>query len=417
MKRIKYRRLLFLLVTMFMVLDGMRNNIIGNEFVSPLKELSVLLLFGETVKIAKPRIPYRKLLGIPLSILFVYHIVISLYSIVSTDGTPFGERILMCYKFTQIFLLSCSFYYYRELTGYDYKYFLRLFLFFCIIHAILNMISLAVHLPIWKENDIWFGRFGKGYPTSDTASLSMALAAILFIDLGLSFKKEVLCLLILIVDIGMQITGSSFFIVPILLFLAFICGFYVKTTKKLKTLIVSGCILVLLFSTIVTAIKKYDEAQFDNALIVLNAKIDNFIKGEDTDNFDSKAVRKNQFSVAKKQFHHSLLNEVFGAGLHHLTLRPESISTGKACHIENMFYVMYIVYGIIGLGLFTSFFVVYMYHICLSRLMVNEKFFLCSLIIIVIVSSSALITFYLLQIFGVLSFAVGYQSSLRYKQK
>ena len=47
MTKKKYRLVLFFLITFFCVFDGMRSNIVLNQIISPLKELSIVLCFIE----------------------------------------------------------------------------------------------------------------------------------------------------------------------------------------------------------------------------------------------------------------------------------------------------------------------------------------------------------------------------------
>ena len=101
MTKKKYRLVLFFLITFFCVFDGMRSNIVLNQIISPLKELSIVLCFIECLKLKKIQMKY--VLGIPLFSLFVYHILISVISLLQGDSLNLSNTILMSFKFSLIY--------------------------------------------------------------------------------------------------------------------------------------------------------------------------------------------------------------------------------------------------------------------------------------------------------------------------
>lgn len=84
-----------------------------------------------------------------------------------------------------------------------------------VVLYILEHYKCFVNLPIWIKNDIWFGRFSKGYPTSDTISLSLMLLIVLFNALHFKTKKRICFILLSVVSIMMQNTGSGLILLPL----------------------------------------------------------------------------------------------------------------------------------------------------------------------------------------------------------
>lgn len=72
-------RILFMLVTIFMVFDGIRSNLLFGGVLSIIRDLSLILLFAYSFIIKKKRIVFsRKLMLWPF---FVYHVFVCLVTV------------------------------------------------------------------------------------------------------------------------------------------------------------------------------------------------------------------------------------------------------------------------------------------------------------------------------------------------
>lgn len=403
MTRLKYRRVLFFIIILFIVFDGIRSNIIYNQYFSPLKEFCILLLFFEARSIRNDK---KRKLPITLIILTSYIVLMMFVSLMDISYVPKTQIVLVGYKFTQIALLTYSFYYFEELTNYTYKKAFRLLIACCCIYTIINILSLLINIPIWKDNDMWFGRLSRGYPTTDTAVLIFALASLLFLKLGYNVKQTFVIALLLIISILMQNTGSGLILLPITL------GIYVgknifksRIFFSLKTYIVIA-LMIILGVFVINKFKERNPLLFENMSLVLQSKIDNFIYGrESTSDFKENSIdaRQNQYNNAKS-YMYSDLDKIIGLGTSRYTLDLNILQQNKGTFtIENMFFTIIICYGIFGFTLYVLMFLESIIMIFRIKESLDNKIFYFVGIVIFAVSSNALTSLYFVQTFGIMS--------------
>ena len=207
----------------------------------------------------------------------------------------------------------------------------------------------------------------------------------------------------------MQVTGTALLLLP-----SIICIYIAIILKEkfLKSIItIFACIILLAF--IIPLIgSKFESTlgtQYENAKIVFNAKMQNFIEGEETNNLDSKSARINQYKNAQRFIKNSIFHNIMGAGITHFTMDANKLSKGhEFFHIENMFYVIRICYGIIGFILYIIFFLNIFLKIIKNKTSSKEKAFLLSALAIILVPNLSLVALYLIQIYGVMAFIIAY---------
>lgn len=414
-KIVTYRRCLFNIIFFFFIFDGIRSNILFNEIISPLKELAILLIFIETMKVKKITLQHvAYCIGIPLTLFYIYHLFVSFSSFFSLDGASTSETFLNCYKFSQLFMLSMALCHFGKLYHADFKFLFRLLVKYSLIYTALNIISVFIDLPIWKELDIWYGRFGMGYPTSDTASLSLVLSIVIFCDLGYKPFRKGVYICILLLSISMQVTGSSLAILPFLFISILSLSIIQKNVRLIKGLIASLILIMILNGIVLDVVKKYDPVGFEAANELLDVKIKQFIFNEEVDHFDSKQARANQYKYAKRLIDNPI-SSVFGVGINRFSMNLATMATRNVVHIENIFYVLRICYGLIGILLFLLFVFTFCIRIAKSRIKLSDKFLLANFMFIASVSSSALVALYLIQVFGAYALSIGYFHEVKIK--
>lgn len=417
MKVVTYRRSLFNIIFFFFIFDGIRSNILFNEIISPLKELAILLIFIETMRVKKITLQHVTCcIGVPLTVFYIYHLFVSFLSLFSLDGASTSETFLNCYKFSQLFMLSMALCHFSELYHADLKSLFRLLVKYSLIYTALNTTSVFIDLPIWKELDIWYGRFGMGYPTSDTASLSLVLSILNFCDLGYKPFRKGVYIGILLLSISMQVTGSSLVILPFLFISILSLSIIQKDVRLIKGLIGSLILIMILSGTALDLVRKHDPVGFEAASELIDVKIGQFVFNEEIDHFDSKQARANQYEYAKRLINNPI-SSIFGAGISRFSMRPATMATRNVVHIENVFYVLRICYGLIGISLFLLFVFTFCFRVANSRIKLSDKFLLANFMFIASVSSSALVALYLIQVFGVYALSIGYfhEAKIKYR--
>lgn len=399
----KYRLTLFFLITFFCVFDGMRSNIVLNQIISPFKELSVVLCFIECLKLKKIQIRY--VLGIPLFVLFLYHLVISFFSLLQGDALNLANTILMSFKFSLIYLTCVDFFHFEELTGKSYSKIMTWIVWVGMFYTFLNIISIFFNLPIWIKNDIWFGRFSKGYPTSDTISLSLMFLIVLFNVLHFKTKKRICLILLSVVSILMQNTGSGLILLPFIVLVYLIGECYTKKIKNVMVFAISALIAVSVVGKFLTSMNQSIAQKVEDATLVFQAKIDNFVKGEETDNFNSIGARKDAERGAMK-FVNTDLERLCGIGLGHFTM-DEKLMNSRSFSIENMTSNIKIIYGYIGIILYWLAILSFLFYIAKWKTDLLTKLFYGCGIAIFVVGSQALVSFYLIQVYGCFAIIIG----------
>lgn len=399
----KYRLALFFLITFFCVFDGMRSNIVLNQIISPLKELSVVLCFIECLKLKNTRMKY--VLGIPLYFLFIYHIVISVFSLLQGDALNMANTIQVSFKFSLIYFTCVAFYHFEELTDKPYSKVFIWVVWVGMFYTFLNILSIFVHLPIWIKNDIWFGRFSKGYPTSDTISLSLMFLIVLFNVLHFKTKTRICLILLSVVSILMQNTGSGLILLPFIVLVYLIGECYTKKIKNVMVFAISALIAVSVVGKFLTSMNQSVAQKVEDATLVFQAKIDNFVKGEETDNFNSIGARKDAERGAMK-FVNTDLERLCGIGLGHFTM-DEKLMNSRSFSIENMTSNIKIIYGYIGIILYWLGILSFLIFIAKWKTDLLTKLFYACGIAIFVVGSQALVSFYLIQVYGCFAIIIG----------
>ena len=85
-------------------------------------------------------------------------------------------------------------------------------------------------------------------------------------------------------------------------------------------------------------------------------------------------------------------------------------------HIENMFYVIRICYGIIGIILYILFFFYLFIRILKVKSALKEKAFLMSILAVILVPNTSLVALYLIQVYGIMAFLISYMAKKIYRR-
>lgn len=403
MNKRKYCLILFNIVIFFIIFDGMRNNIIGEEFISPIKEFSIILLFIQCIKC---NVKIKESLYFPFWMLWGYILIVGFVSVCNSDKVSMSNTILNILKFSMFFMLTICFMNFKKLTSRPLIYVYKKIVFFSICYCCLNILSVFMTLPIWQQQEMWYGRFGMGYPTTDTISLCMALIILLFKGCYFNYGKVKMFFIIVLINVGiiMQVTGTAIIVLPAIWCVYLVYKVFISKKWIEASIVVS--LLLLCGSAINQLLSKELGERYEAASLLIDVKIRNFYKDEDVDNFDSKQARKDQFSSAQKRFiGDNEVRTLFGCGIHQFTMN-QSLMSERYFHVENMFLLFVLCFGYWGTFLFIYCFLYMCVKTFSNSYSFESKCFLLSLCGVVIVANSALVSFYLIQVYGTMAVLV-----------
>ena len=411
MDRQRYYLWLYNIILFFIVFDGMRNNIIGNEILSPIKEIAIFILF--IVNIRKWKDVFILLIK-PLRLLWLYILFVGVLGLFDSEALSITNTTINIFKFSMFFMLTINLMNFEFLTSETFDYVYKKIVVFSLFYCCLNILSVFVSLPIWKEQEQWFGRFGMGYPTTDTISLCLALIILLFKSNLFHYEKfkKVIFEVIITIGIAMQVTGSALILLPVIWLVYFVHSGLINTSK-LITISILICGIVIVSPAIDKKLHTELGERYENAYMLVDVKINNFIKGEETDNFDSKQARKNQYNYAQKVFIDNTFKELFGCGIQNFTMN-QSLMSNKSFHIENMFLLFVVAFGYFGTFLLLICFIYFIIKALSGIYQIEDKLFLLTLCGVVLVANSALVSFYLIQIYGTMSILAVSYNKLQY---
>lgn len=351
----RFSNLLFHLIIVFIFFDGIRSNIIFNSYFSQLKEGAVLLLFLVVLKNNDWKVS-TAFLSIPLVSFYFYHSltgVMSLFDIISNN--PRGITIF--YKYYQFLLLGYSFFYYTEVTRSSYRQLFRFIVIVSIVFVFVNSLLYFTQAPILINPRPWWGRFSVGYPTMDVVSLCYSLIAVLFIDLGYSNFRRFFFTICLILGILLQVTGTGFFLLSIILLAALIYFTIIDRSKGSiilrRNIQYSLLVTTLLGGILIGFLKSNFGELFDSAIELAYSKMELLIKGESSnDNWNTLEFRASQEEHAKK-YQTSMKSIMFGIGFGRVNLNINDLEERPdLIHVEDQYALNGVTYGFFGSFLF-----------------------------------------------------------------
>lgn len=366
----RFSSFLFKFVVLFVFFDGIRSNVMFNTYFSQLKEGAVLLLFLVVLKNNGWKVS-TVFLSIPLFFFYFYHSltgIMSLFDIISNN--PRG--ITVFYKYYQFLLLGYSFFYYTEVTRSSYRLLFRFIVIVSIVFVFVNSILYFTQAPILINPRPWWGRFSVGYPTMDVVSLCYSLVAVLFMDLGYSNLRRFFFTICLILGILLQVTGTGFFLLSIILLAALVYFTIMNRSKRVivlrRNIQYSLLVTTLLGGILIGFLKSNFGELFDRAIELAYSKMELLIKGESTnDNWNTLEFRANQEEHAKK-YQTSMKSMMFGIGFGRVNLNINDLEERPdLIHVENQYALNEVTYGFFGSFLFFAMLIYLSGRVLLNR--------------------------------------------------
>lgn len=351
MQRISYTTLnyrLFQLIAIFIFFDGIRSNLIGGGILTLFRECAVFYLFGYAV--FKQKCNFKKIIPISVLCYFFYHTLISCFS-VSLQTNITVSFIIKPFEFLiAIYLFS----HFQKLTHQTYDKYILYIVKTGIFFVILNTVLYFVHIPIWTNYQMWWGRISCGYPTMDIITLAYTLLILLYYPIP-KLKSSIRIIFIFIILIGciLQFTGTGIVILGLILPLTLLYYFFSPNKRPLKReiLITFGILILVTGSTISFVKIQFPQEYAQGESLILN-KI-SILTGDVNENeANTLAAREEQFKKIEKRQNY-LFEKIFGIGLGDATNDGDRLTSIKSSFmIEDQYSFVQICYGYIGLILY-----------------------------------------------------------------
>ncbi len=358
---------LFNVLILFVVFDGVRDQLKFGSYISQLKEGLVFLIFCITLHFNNYRFRLR-IYNLPIKLFYLYHIILGIFSIAA--GIFYNKwSIIFYYKYFQFFMLIYVFYYYEELTQKTYiSLFKQLVLLSCFF-VIFNIIFYFKYIPIFIQPRPWFGRISQGYPTMDIITLSYSVVLFLFLHSNFNFNKikNLIIISILFLGMVMQMTGTGFVIIGMLAGGMIFSHFnYVKikfsSSQKLfwKTVVLGAFFLVMAIMYVKVNYPGLYKGMYGLGQVKINILLGNTEKGQP----NTLEYREFQFQKAYDRYCNTDLKRFFGIGYDKISLVNRTQAT---IYIENQYGINKVAMGFLGNGIFYLFLVSLIYEAFLVK--------------------------------------------------
>lgn len=374
---LSYYRILFSLLIFFIVFDGIRDSLIFSNYLSYLREATIVITFLSTLRYInfKFKISAFSCSLFMLFFVFVYGLVYSI-SPVYPELRSISGPLTVLYKHIQFFMLLFCFVNIENLTGKSIVYYAKLMVYMLVFASIITPIVYSHPPAIFKPDFLQWGRMGIGYPTMDAQVFCTGIVILLYM---LDFKKIKLNIIlgILVLGVLMQVTGTGLFT----LFLLFCYFVFLDKKNKIITL---APLVIGLFFLVFFIITSYSD-DFSKILWLASDKIDNLMnygQGQSTQ------IRHEQFLALFNIIKSSVDFFVFGIG--------------SNVYVENQYSFFFIAFGFVGLACFVVFLLVMMFH-GLKFASRDYGVFLLSTVIFSLASYS-LVSFYLYSLYSSFAF-------------
>jgi len=386
--------ILVITIVFFATNDGLRDTFLANSALSYLKELAVfiLILFLAIISSYKHSLLSKGLVVFNLLALFLLTTsfattkMVGFEEFLRADVLSFGGwsvwiKVLVFVLLTNSLILLCK----TDRTTYDSIP--RLYIWGAVFYSTVTIFFVATGLNNYLPMRDWHGRLSIGYPPMDSFVLVVACA---FSAFFVKNKYYILLLhLLFTIVLVMQNTVSGY-----ILYLGYLSFMVFKLQGKWKLL---PLILLSIVFIVIAYIYYYLAAEMGAFGALLIDKINGFIFGNET---ASISVRQEQMTYLSDVLKSDPLLLLFGIG-----------GVG-AFAVENQFYSILGMFGIVGLCLFAILFT--------SILFVSFRrndYVSCLLTILYLLGSISLSGIYLYTIFFVASyiisrFLLGYTNDL-----
>ena len=244
------------------------------------------------------------------------------------------------------------------------------------------MLLYFANLQIWVRDVLWWGRISCGYPTMDVVSLGYALTILLYYpNLHYSTKTQVFYILIILLGIILNFSGTGFVILTVIFFFS-ILSF--KRNKNRKPLLISFIISFSLFLSVFSFVVTLFPEEYESGKFLIENKWET-LKGDEVSSGDNTIeIREEQYAAVEKR--HNMLTRISGLGIVHMTMDRDWNILEKdkmAYSIENQYSMLLMGYGIIGLFLYLFIFID-LFMLILKKLKKNVMLFFMYTICIII---------------------------------
>lgn len=384
---------LYRIIILFIVFDGLRDNLIISSYLSPMKESSVLLLFIYIlIKNKMILLLPKNIVSINFILFFMIVLVFSVFVFFHYHyNIPYvTSAYFMYYKIIQFFILFYIFTQYEYITNEKYENILNFFL-LCLIFFSL-MTPVIYYLSPWFMVDSFkqWGRINIGYPTMDAENLVMGILLLLFV-FRKRFISSTVLLMMFLLTILMQNTATGYISLLMVLFYYFITN--KKNKKNRASFYVVFILIILCISFILIQYNEVFELQIDLLFRKINAIFD-------PSNSKSLNMREEEFLLVKPYLNDWFSN-LFGIGFN--------------VYLENQYDYNRASMGIIGYSIFILFLTINIIYGFIIRYIDKSILFLSS--ILFGITSYSLITLYLFPTEGLYAMMIGYSIHLQYRKK
>lgn len=333
--------LLLHIVVFFVFFDSIRSNVIGGNYLTLVREAASVYLIGYTFLVCNPR--KNDIITIPLALFIVYHVFISLTSIIISEGLITWAFII---KPLELIGMIFVFDNYCELTNGKYRDLVRMIVLTAVAFGIVNVLLYFIPLPIWNRTNFWWGRISCGYPTMDVISLCYALVLLIYYkDLRWKNIYKILLSALLSLFIILNFSGTG----TVLLMFIMIFSLFINYSRQIIGSVSLICIFLITLGT--ASVKEFFPTEYSNGIYLLETKYKNIMNDKSADS-NTLDIRKKQFEKVKRRID-NIVVDVLGIGLNYATNDSKVLKDNKDAYmIENEYNLIRICYGYLGLTLF-----------------------------------------------------------------
>lgn len=384
--------LLFKIIIIYIVFDGLRDNLIISSYITYFKEIVTFVLFFYIVFIKHVIFIQRNFIYYIFLLFSLYYISFLPFSFLSffSHERVVSSSLIMYYKIYQFIMLAYIFSVYETVTKDKYENLLRFFIKLLVLFVIITPIIYFIKPFFMVEHFEQWGRINIGYPTMDAENLVFGIVLYLFIFRD-SFFKVLIALILFFIGIFMQMTATGFAT------LLFVLGYYLvyRNKKKInkRVIVFLGIIVFIILSYIIA---QYGDL-LENQLYLMNMKINAIL-----DPSTSKGL-----SLRVEEFHSQIiyLNDWF----------TNIFGIGFQIYLENQYDWFRIGTGLIGLYGYIFFLFSLIIYGWLVRKKDNSILFISS--VVFALTSYSLITLYLFPTEASFAMMIGYSIHLQRRYK
>ncbi len=393
--------ILFQIIITFIVFDGLRDQLKFGNYISQLKELTTLVLF--IITLIKNKFSLKlKIFNVAILLFYLYHLVLGIPSIAGGLITN-KWSVIFYYKYFQFFMLIYAFYYFEELTNKKYLILFKRLVGLCCFFILINIVAYVVYIPVFEKFRPWFGRISTAYPTMDVITLSYSFVLFIFLHnkFGYSKVKNLVIISILILGIILQMTGTGFVIIGMLilgLFISHFNFFKIRWQSTQRLFWKSSLLGIILLSLSVLYISKAYPDVYNKVYGLGKLKIDILLGNNIGSQANTLEYRDIQFNNAYEKFCDTSVKRMFGIGYDKINLQRV---TSSVVYIEDQYGINLVAMGYLGSFIFYLIFCVIIVEALFIKKYDFELFWIIILSLgIFIINCKTLITLYLFSNFS-----------------